>query len=59
VHLTDASPSERLQLALCNLAMASQRTLPLSTSHLLFGSRLWERSGYECNQVREPMIRYG
>jgi queuine/archaeosine tRNA-ribosyltransferase len=42
VQLTDASPAERLHLALCNLAMAAQRALPLSTSHLLFGSRLWE-----------------
>jgi tRNA-guanine family transglycosylase len=42
IHLADASPGERLQLALCNLAMATQRALPLSTSHLLFGSRLWE-----------------
>lgn len=42
VHLTDASPAERLHLALCNLAMATQRTLPLSAAHLLFGSRLWE-----------------
>src|SRR5262249_61738381 len=41
VHLLDASPSERLHLALCNLAMAAQRSLPLSASHLLFGSRLW------------------
>jgi helicase len=58
VHLTDASPSERLQLALCNLAMASQRAMPLSTSHLLFGSRLWERSGVGVDQIREPMPRY-
>jgi helicase len=43
VHLTDASPTERLHLALCNLAMAAQRALPLSTCHLMFGSRLWER----------------
>lgn len=42
VHLRDASTAERLNLALCNLAMATQRTLPLSASHLLFGSRLWE-----------------
>jgi tRNA-guanine family transglycosylase len=42
VKLGDASPTERLQLALCNLAMATQRVMPLSTSHLLFGSRLWE-----------------
>jgi helicase len=42
VKLGDASPTERLQLALCNLAMATQRALPLSTAHLVFGSRLWE-----------------
>jgi helicase len=42
VKLGDASPTERLQLALCNLAMATQRVIPLSTSHLLFGSRLWD-----------------
>jgi helicase len=59
VHLSDASPSERLQLALCNLAMASQRALPLSTSHLLFGSRLWEQSVHDDNLVREPTLRYG
>lgn len=41
VHLRDASPAERLNLALCNLAMATQRTLPLSTTHLVFGSRAW------------------
>jgi queuine/archaeosine tRNA-ribosyltransferase len=41
VHLGDATPVERLNLALCNLAMATQRTLPLSTTHLLFGSRGW------------------
>jgi tRNA-guanine family transglycosylase len=45
VHLTDASPAERLHLALCNLAMAAQRTLPLSTSHVLFGLRVWEQAG--------------
>jgi queuine/archaeosine tRNA-ribosyltransferase len=44
VHLSDASPAERLNLALCNLAMATQRTLPLSTSHLLFGSRGWHNT---------------
>jgi tRNA-guanine family transglycosylase len=59
VHLTDASPSERLQLALCNLAMASQRALPLSTAHLLFGSKLWERSTSEEREVREPTQLYG
>jgi helicase len=43
LHLADASPVERLQLALCNLAIAAQHTLPLSTSHLLFGSQWWDR----------------
>jgi helicase len=43
LHLPDASPAERLQLALCNLAMATQRALPLSTSQLLFGSHLWQK----------------
>lgn len=38
--LRDASPVERLHLALCNLAMATQRTLPLSSAHLARGSRL-------------------
>jgi queuine/archaeosine tRNA-ribosyltransferase len=38
-RLTDASPAERLSLALCNLAFATQSTMPLSTSHLLFGPR--------------------
>lgn len=42
VCLIDPSPTDRLHLALCNLAMAAQRALPLSTSHLIFGSRLWE-----------------
>jgi len=41
IWISDASPSERLHLALCNLAMAAQRELPLSASHLLFGSQLW------------------
>jgi len=43
LHLADASPLERLHLALCNLAVAAQRTLPLSASHLLFGSQWWDR----------------
>ena len=43
VHLNDATPTDRLHLALCNLAMASQRALPLSAAHLVFGSPLWER----------------
>ena len=42
LHLIDASPTERLHLALCNLALAAQRALPLSASHLLFGSHLWK-----------------
>jgi len=40
-RIPDASPTERLHLALCNLAMASHRALPLSTSHLIFGSKAW------------------
>ena len=59
VHVTDASPTERLQLALCNLAMACQRALPLSTSHLLFGTRVWERSDPEGHLVQESTLRYG
>lgn len=43
LHLPDASPLERLHLALCNLALAAQRTLPLSASHLLFGAEWWDR----------------
>jgi tRNA-guanine family transglycosylase len=44
LHLPDASQTERLNLALCNLAMAAQCTLPLSTCHLLFGQNLWGRT---------------
>jgi queuine/archaeosine tRNA-ribosyltransferase len=40
VTLGDASPLERLHLALCNLACATQSTMPLSTSHILFESPL-------------------
>jgi queuine/archaeosine tRNA-ribosyltransferase len=42
VQLLDASPIERLHLALCNLAMAAQTSLPLSTSSFLFSSPLWD-----------------
>jgi len=38
VQLHDASAIERMHLALCNLAMATQRTLPLSASPLVFDS---------------------
>jgi helicase len=58
VELRDASPTERLQLALCNLAMASQRAMPLSTSHLLFGSRIWDRATTDESCTREPTLRY-
>ncbi|MFC1837207.1 tRNA-guanine transglycosylase [Thermodesulfobacteriota bacterium] len=34
--LTDLSPTERLHLALCNLASATKETLPLSTSGIVF-----------------------
>jgi helicase len=57
LHLADASPTERLHLALCNLAMASQRALPLSTSHLLFGSRLWEVSSASSSSVKDEASR--
>ena len=36
--LLEASPMERLHLALCNLATATQATLPLSTSRAMFQS---------------------
>ena len=55
VHLADASPGERLQLALCNLAMAAQRALPLSTSHLLFGSRLLESAKPQVRLNTRPL----
>jgi tRNA-guanine family transglycosylase len=35
-RLPNASPAERLHLALCNLAAATARTLPLSASNLVF-----------------------
>ena len=34
--LTDLSPTERLHLALCNLASATKETLPLSTAGIVF-----------------------
>lgn len=37
--LTDASPAERMQLALCNLACATRATLPLSAARLVLGAR--------------------
>jgi helicase len=36
IRLSDASPTERLHLALCNLATAVGRTLPLSAAPLAF-----------------------
>jgi queuine/archaeosine tRNA-ribosyltransferase len=38
IKLPDASPFERLHLALCNLATATQRTMPLSTAHVMIGT---------------------
>lgn len=35
-HIHDPSPTDRLHLALCNLAAATGRTLPLSASSLVF-----------------------
>lgn len=43
LHLADASPSERLHLALCNLAIATQSALPLSAAHLVFASPILQR----------------
>jgi queuine/archaeosine tRNA-ribosyltransferase len=47
VLIEEASAGERLHLALCNLAMATQRSLHLSSSRLLFSSPLFgtARSG--------------
>ncbi len=50
LHLANAAPVERLQLALLNLATATQRTLPLSFATSIFGSRLWERSASVANE---------
>jgi helicase len=38
VQLYDTSATERVHLALCNLAMATQRSLPLAASPLVFHS---------------------
>ncbi len=39
-HLPDASPTERLHLALCNLAYATGRPLPLSMPRMRFSTAL-------------------
>jgi helicase len=38
LQLKDPSPTDRLHLALCNLALATGRTLPLSTAQLTFST---------------------
>lgn len=38
VALGDISPAERMQIALCNLAFATQQTLPLAASSLVFST---------------------
>lgn len=43
-HLPDASPVERLHLALSNLATAAQSTLPLSAAGLVFRTRTLSRT---------------
>ena len=43
-HLPDASPVERLHLALANLASAAQSTLPLSAAGLVFRTRALSRT---------------
>jgi tRNA-guanine family transglycosylase len=57
LHLSDASPAERLQLALCNLAMATQRSLPLSAAHLLFGSRILTLEDFNSDTATAPKRR--
>jgi tRNA-guanine family transglycosylase len=44
LELNDPSPTDRLHLALCNLAMATGRTLPLSSAQLTFAT-LWSAQG--------------
>jgi len=39
-HLADPSPTERLHLALCNLAVANGETLPLSLAGVVFSTEL-------------------
>lgn len=38
LHLKDPSPTDRLHLALCNLAMATGHTLPLSAAQITFST---------------------
>lgn len=52
VRLPDASPAERLSIALLNLANAARTALPLSTSHFVFESRLW--GGTPTNESKPP-----
>lgn len=40
VAIADPSPADRLHLALCNLAAATQTTLPLSTHRVMFSTQL-------------------
>lgn len=41
-HLPDPSPTDRLHLALCNLATAARSTLPLAASQFVFSTRAIE-----------------
>lgn len=43
-RFSDPSPMDRLHIALCNLAYATGRTLPLSTSSLVFSTLAMERT---------------
>lgn len=36
--ISDPTPTDRLHLAICNLAMATSKTLPLATSEILFST---------------------
>jgi tRNA-guanine family transglycosylase len=50
-HVKDPSPIERLHLALCNLATATGRTLPLSASRLVFMTHALARN--HCSPLEE------
>lgn len=54
VRLADASPTERLHLALHNLATACQATLPLSARHIAFG--MGRRRDRPADPVAPPSV---
>ncbi len=50
-RINDPSPTDRLHLALCNLAIAAGRTLPLSASRLTFTTRSLEHHAQSSGQI--------